>query len=62
MKKFGLFLIIALALSAYKKEPVLTLQQTSATLKSGENFSITATGFDSYQFTSEDEYVFLLSP
>lgn len=57
MKKFGLFLIIALALYACKKEPVLTLQQTSATLKSGENFSITATGFDSYQFTSEDEYV-----
>lgn len=57
MKNLFICLALASALMACKKEPVLTLEQTTASLKSGENFSINATGFDSYTFTSQDEYV-----
>ena len=57
MKNLFICLALASALLACQKEPVLTLEHTTASLKSGENFSINATGFDSYSFTSQDEYV-----
>jgi len=57
MKNLFICLALASALLACQKEPVLTLEQTTASLKSGENFSIIATGFDSFTFTSQDEYV-----
>ncbi|MHC1689825.1 MAG: Ig-like domain-containing protein [Bacteroidales bacterium] len=57
MKNLIISLALAAILLACQKEPVLTLEQTNISLKSGENFSISATGFDSYTFTSQDEYV-----
>jgi len=57
MKNLIISLALASVLLACQKEPVLTLEQTTASLKSGENFSINATGFDSYTFTSQNEYV-----
>jgi hypothetical protein len=57
MKTFFVCLALSASLLACKKEPVLTLEQTSVSLKSGDNFTIKASGFDSYLFNTQEEYI-----
>jgi hypothetical protein len=61
MKKLFLSFLVSLSLFACKKEPVLTLETSYATLKSMETVLINASGFDNYQFSSEDEYIAAVS-